>query len=315
MKRGIKMFDYIFVIRPTLLFPVWTVYLGGHAAQSQFGQSISRISWQGLWNFDYLLGGMLLTFCMGAAFVLNQLSDVQSDHYNNKLYLIAHGDIGRNEAIIESLILTLPALLLGFLLKVSFGIALTCCVLVAGILYSCRPFLFKDHPHAGFLCNGAGALVVFIAGWLIRGDSELMMWLHVLPYVFALWSLFFFTTLPDREGDRKAGKITVGVKYGVHFCINCALFFNVATIVTAYVLKNYYILIPALLTLPLFIHTAIRRRLEDGVRTTKFGLLCVALAFCYRFPGFLLLLVLVFFASKWYYKKRFGINYPSFETQ
>ena len=33
MKQGIRVFDYIFVLRPTLLFPVWTIFLAGYSAQ------------------------------------------------------------------------------------------------------------------------------------------------------------------------------------------------------------------------------------------------------------------------------------------
>jgi len=315
MKRGIRVFDYIFVLRPTLLFPVWTIFLAGYSAQMRFGRSFEYIEKTVLYKFDYLIGGLLLTLCMGAAFILNQLSDIHSDSYNNKLFLIANGDIKKSDALIETVVLAILPIGFAFFYNVSLGIALISSVLVTGILYSCRPFLFKDRPHAGFLCNGAGALVVFSTGWLVHGNFEIAMWLHALPFIFALWSLFFFTTLPDIDGDKKAGKITVGVKYGINICIGGALFFNILTIVTAYILKDYFIFIPAVMAFPFFVYATVNRTVENSVRTTKFGLLFVALVYCYLFPGFFILLLLVFFSCKWYYKKRFDIKYPSFETQ
>ena len=315
MKPSVKLFDYLFVLRPTLLFPVWTVFLGGYSAQLRFGFGSELIKVNFLLTYDYIVVGFLLTLCMGATFIINQLSDTQSDRYNNKLFLIANGEIQRNTAILETLLLAGPVILIGFILKFPIGIALLCCFIIAGILYSCKPFLCKDRPLAGFFCNGAGALVVFITGWLVKGVVETAMWLHALPFIFALWSLYFFTTLPDITGDKKSGKITVGVKYGVKNCITFALLFNLFTIGSAFLVKDFVIFIPALATLPFFIVAVLRGKITDSVRTTKIGLLFVSLAYCYKFPGFLILLLFVFFSCKWYYKNRFGLVYPNFETQ
>jgi 4-hydroxybenzoate polyprenyltransferase len=312
MKHGVSILDYVFVMRPTLLFPVWTIFLAGFSAQGRFGTGLVRMDLGWFSVADYILVGVLITLCMGAAFVLNQVADVASDSYNDKLFLVANGDVSRREAVVETITLFLLAVVSGFLLKPTVGAALLLCFLVAGVLYSCPPFLFKDRPHMGFLANGIGALLVFSTGWLIRGTVEAAMWIHALPYIFALWSVYFFTTLPDIDGDRRAGKITVGVRYGVPACMWAAFCFELATIVSAYLVRDYLILFPALLSLPLFVLAIVRRTVADGVRVTKFGLLFVALAYCYKFPGFFPLLLLVFLACKWYYKKRFGISYPSF---
>jgi 4-hydroxybenzoate polyprenyltransferase len=315
MKRGIKILDYFFLLRPTLLIPVWTVYLGGFWAQTRFGTGNAEMSLADALRYDYLVAGVLLTLCMGATFVINQLSDVRSDSYNNKLFLIASGDVGKNAAVIETIVLAVPTIALGFILKPLLGFTLLTCFLIAGVMYSCKPLMCKDRPLAGFICNGAAALTVFLTGWSVRGNFEGIAFLQALPYIFALWSLYFFTTLPDIEGDKKADKITVGVKYGVKNCSRFALVCNILTIASALVLEEYYILAPALLALPFFAHAAVRGTINDAVRTTKMGLLFVALVFCYKFPGLLLLLLFVFFFSKWYYKIRFGIAYPSFETR
>ncbi len=315
MKLGIRLLDYFFVLRPTLLIPVWTVFLGGFWAQERFGSDAPSAPLTGAGSYDYIVAGILLTLCMGATFVINQLSDVRSDSYNNKLFLIASGDVPRSAAILEIFMLATPALLFGFLLKPLLGFTLLASFLIAGIVYSCKPFMCKDRPFAGFLCNGAAALAVFLTGWCVRGELEPLVWAHAIPYTFALWSLYFFTTLPDIEGDKKADKITVGVKYGIKKCSRFALLFNVLTVASAFALKEYLILIPSALSLPFFLYAAKHGTVSDGIRTTKMGLLFVALTFCYLFPGFLLLLLFVFFFSKWYYKTRFGILYPSFETR
>jgi len=314
MKRVLHLMDYVFVLRPTLMFPVWTVFLAGHSAQLRFGFSPVRIAWQGAWEWDYLLVGLLVTLCMGATFVLNQITDVESDRLNNKLFLLASGELSIRQAIVEVLTLACISIGVGFLLKPALGFAMLLCFLVAGILYSCPPFLCKDRPYAGLLCNGLGALGVFSSGWLVRGQVSSGMWLHAVPFVLALWSLYFFTTLPDVEGDRAAGKMTIGVLFGPRVCARLALVTELGTLVTSFVLRDWLIFAPALAALPLFIIAAHTGTVAAGVRTTKFGLLFVALAYCYAFPGFLLLLLMVFIGCKLYYRHRFNLNYPSFDA-
>ncbi|MDZ7413763.1 MAG: UbiA family prenyltransferase [candidate division KSB1 bacterium] len=314
MSRLLRLWDYVFVLRPTLLFPVWTVFLAGHSAQLRFGHSLARISWRGAWDFDYILVALLVTLCLGATFVLNQVADMESDRLNRKLFLLATGELSAGSAAVEVGLLGLTSIGLGFVLKPALGVALLGCFLIAGVLYSCRPFVCKDRPYAGLLCNGLGALAVFACGWLVRGKVHSGMWFHALPFVFALWSLYFFTTLPDVEGDRAAGKITIGVLFGPRVSARLALVAEVGTLVSSFLLRDWFIFAPALTALPLFIIAALKGTVAAGVRTTKFGLLFVALAYCYLFPGFLVVLALVFLACKIYYRRRFQINYPSFDV-
>lgn len=314
VKRMLRLLDFVFVLRPTLMFPVWTVFLAGHAAQRRFGSWPVRIAWRAAWEVDYLLVGALLTACLGATFVLNQVTDVESDRLNNKLFLLAQGELSIRQAMVEVALLAGLSTGIGFLLKPALGAALLLCFLVAGILYSCPPFLCKDRPYAGFVCNGLGALGVFSSGWLVRGQVDSAMWLHSVPFVLALWSLYFFTTLPDVEGDRAAGKMTIGVLFGPKVCACLALLAELGTLVTSFLLRDWFIFGPALAALPLFVIAATRGTVAAGVRTTKFGLLFVALSYCFLFPGFLVLLALVFVACKFYYRKRFKLNYPSFDA-
>ncbi len=314
VSRLLRLWDYVFVLRPTLMFPVWTVFLAGHSAQLRFGHSLARLSWQGGWELDYVLVGLLVTLCLGATFVLNQVADMESDRLNNKLFLLATGELSSAHALMEVALLATLSIGLGFALKPALGAALMGCFAVAGVLYSCSPFLCKDRPYAGFICNGLGALGVFCCGWLVRGQAQSAMWLHALPFVFALWSLYFFTTLPDVEGDRAVGKMTFGVVFGPRMCARLALAAEACTLISSFLLGDWFIFAPALASLPFFVMAAVKGTVAAGVRTTKLGLLFVALAYCYLFPGFLLLLALVFVACKLYYQHRFHINYPSFDA-
>ncbi len=314
VRPALRLLDFVFVLRPTLMFPVWTVFLAGHSAWLRFGSVPERIAWRAAWEWDYVLVGLLITLCMGATFVLNQITDVESDRLNNKLFLLASGELSVNQAIVETVVLAAVAIGIGFLLKPALGVALIFCAVVAGVLYSCPPFLCKDRPYAGLICNGLGALGVFSTGWLVRGQLNSGMWLHAIPFVLALWSLYFFTTLPDAEGDRAAGKMTIGVVHGPRVCTRLALMAETGTLATSFLLRDWFIFVPALAALPLFVIAAVTGTQAAGVRTTKFGLLFVALAYCYAFPGFLVVLALVFIACKLYYRHRFNLNYPSFDA-
>ncbi|OPZ72632.1 MAG: UbiA prenyltransferase family protein [bacterium ADurb.Bin478] len=112
MKSGLKRLDYLFVLRPTLFYPVWTVALAGHWAQARTTPAMQGGAASETLLALYLAG---LTLVLGASFLINQTMDIQSDQLNNKLYLIANGNISLRAAYLETALLcAVPILTLLF---------------------------------------------------------------------------------------------------------------------------------------------------------------------------------------------------------
>ena len=67
-----------------------------------------------------------------------------------------------------------------------------------------------------------------------------------------------------------------------------------------------------ILSLPLFIKSILGKEVEDTIRATKYGILFFAVSICLRWPAYFLMMVIGFFGTKWYFKKRFNFDYPNF---
>ena len=66
--------------------------------------------------------------------------------------------------------------------------------------------------------------------------------------------------------------------------------------------------------LPFFLIAARSCEEADVLRTAKVATLFLSLAICLRYPGYLVLILLVYFFSRWYYRIRFDLNYPNLRT-
>ncbi len=317
MKKMIKYLDYFFVLRPTLFFPVWTMSLAGLWAQTRFTASSRQPSWFGIGSFELeiLFYELLLTLLMGSVFLLNQIEDVESDKLNNKLFLIANGDISIGKAYLETIILAAAPVIYLLLTRFELGITLIIAYFVMGWLYSSRPFVLKNKPVGGIIPNVFGFYIVFSYGWMINGEPGMDMLYHATPYVLGLLGVYFFTTIPDIEGDRGANKITVAVKYGANKIIITGLIVIILALNAAAIMRDLVIVIPIFLIFPFFVKTAITKSVADVLQTNKFAALFLSLVICYRFPYYLVIMIVLYFFSKWYYKARFNINYPSLHKQ
>lgn len=319
MKRFARLFDYVFVLRPTLFFPVWTVFAAGylvnrdHTLQffnnhvSQNGHLVNVLS--------PLAVAILLTLLMGGVFVLNQLHDVDTDRKNNKLFLIAHGHISQLAARVESVLLIVIAIVAAGMVQLKLGGLFFIIFLLTGLLYSCAPFRLKDRPWLGLAANALGAFLVFTVGLLVSATSanNIASWfVHATPYMAAVGAVYLYTTLLDVEGDLLTNKITFGVKYGVEVTVVAGAVLVMIAVALSWWLEDMLMFFPALLSAPFFIVAAVRKKMDDIQRAIKLPILFLAIAVCVEIIEYFFVLLFVYFFSKWYYQKRFGIEYPSF---
>lgn len=314
MKQFVKIFDYVFVLRPTLFFPVWTVYAAGYFAYHRFAPEGMNGATHGM-SHEAMLLLFFLTLLMGSGYILNQLCDVETDARNNKLFLIAQRHVPPIAAWSEMILLLVLGLAVAWRHSLAMGLLFLAIYLVTAIFYNVAPFRMKDRPILGVFANAAGALLIFAAGWWSMQAEWEQVALHALPYMLAVSAVYLYTTLLDLEGDAAENKITFGVKYGWRATIiaGCAMEFAAALI--AYFVNDPIILIPSLLAAPFFFMAVIKQRHSDVSRAIKLPIAFLALAICFKAWQYLLLLAFVFYFSKWYYHQRFGLKYPSLSAE
>jgi 1,4-dihydroxy-2-naphthoate octaprenyltransferase len=312
-KKFVKPFDYFFVLRPTLFFPVWTIALAGLWSQDRFGNSIQHLSYSlHKADFTVIIYLGLYTLLMGGAFLLNQLEDVETDRLNKKLFLIADGEIKGKNAIMETIFITLFPIIFFLFSRADLAILFMISFLVMGWMYSSRPLVLKDRPIGGIIANMLGGYIVFSFGWMIFGSYSVQMLLNATPYVLGMLAVYFFTTLPDRDGDGQTNKVTIAVKYNMKFVLYGAVLLDISSIIAGIVIRDWVVLFPTTLILPFFLYSAFKKSNAEVLRTNKFAALFLSLTICVRFPFYLLIITGLFFFSRWYYKARFNMNYPSF---
>jgi len=296
-----KCLDHLFLLRPVLMPPLWTILLLGY--------------YQGRRGLGYFgpLGRTFLfsTFLMGAIYILNQLRDIESDRINRKLFLLPEGWVSSWSAWAEAIILFLLAGFGTFKIAPPLGFAFLF-AMILGAAYSFPPLSLKDRPWGGLLANMLGhGLLAFSFGWLTASPSfSLRLLCYSLPYGLAIGAVYLNTTLPDREGDRIVGKRTLGIIWGRRRVVLLSTIFVLLAAGGGYLNGDLPLLASSLVVLPLFVRANFGSGMEVVVRATKVSILVLSGAACLFFPWYFLLLVVGLIGSRFYYRRRFNLAYP-----
>jgi len=293
-----------------LFFPGWSTMLAGYYIDYK-SEWVPIIGARSLPLPDFLLlAGFALI--MGSSFVLNQLRDIESDKKNRKLFIISDGILSVSAAKFEVIGLTLVAFLITFWIKIEVGIFIVIFFIVTGILYNYPPAKLKDRPWSSLLANALMGWLAFGVGWISINSISHHLILDSLPYICFNTALYLFTTLPDREGDQQSGKKTIAVIWGLRKVIFTAFYIYIAGFFLCLYLMDLQALVFYILTLPWFIKTIIRGSISDTNQATKYGILFFALSVCLRWPVYLFIMIIGFYGTKFYYRKRFNFDYPNF---
>ncbi len=315
----IKYLDYLFITRPILFFPGWITLMAGYLVARGENRLLFDLMGGKLtptyWNVPLVLTMFSFAAAMGASFILNQLQDVESDQKNKKLFLIGENYLSRRAAIGESLLLVLFSLAVSLFLSWKLFILNGLFIVITGYLYNYPPFQCKNRPYSGLFLNMLMGWIAFALGWTLSADLNGQFLLASLPYLFLNTGLYLLTTLPDVEGDRTAGKVTIGVKFGSKITIRFFLFCYSASLLAAAVLGDQLILAIDLLVLPVVLRLVQTFSLSWSIKTTKMTIFFFALLICFKFPTFFILMVALFFLTKFYYRKRFQFDYPNFRGE
>ncbi|RKZ15933.1 hypothetical protein DRQ17_05920 [bacterium] len=299
MNKKATLSDYIILLRPTLFVPVWTVFLIGH--------------WFSKTRFDLLslLSILLYTLMMGGVYILNQIVDIESDRENRKLFLLPDGIISKNKAFLLMFILfgtTIPA---SFAVNPTFGILFILSAIM-GVLYSLPPFQLKARPFLDMLSNGVGyGMLAFLSGYTIHKPLNSLVLLQTLPYFFAVSAVFVNTTIPDIPGDKKAGKKTTGVLLGKRITLISGVLLDLISLVLSILFKDIICGIAATVSLPFFVIALVKPTKKNILFSIRLTAPALTIISAVLYPGLVLLLLVIYFGQKAYYKRRFNLNYPS----
>jgi 4-hydroxybenzoate polyprenyltransferase len=297
----LRYLDYLFFIRPVLMPPVWTIVLLGHRRSAVLSGESHLPG----------LAVLLVTFLVGAVYVLNQVCDVESDRLNNKLLFLSQGLISKRNALVEMVALDLAAIIPAFLVSLRLGLLFVLGALF-GLVYSVRPFMLKNRPIAGLVTNAlAHGSLVFLIGWSMNGSLSVESVVLSLPYLLAVAAVYLNTTVPDVEGDRAVGKITFAVKWGGEKTTVLSFVLVISAVAFSLITGDTPFLVAAALSAPLFLFAGINRTERSVVLSTKASILFLSVAAGIFYPWYFLILILGFVATRLYYHARFDMKYPA----
>lgn len=305
--RKINIFDYFFILRPLILIPVLDFFLIGNYIGSGKNN----------FTFKTLLGLTIYVLLMAGIYILNQITDIETDRLNKKLFILSDNFMPVSHAYIEMFLLWGISLFLSWYFGLSFFLVMLGSLLL-GIFYSLPPIKLKGKPFLDTLSNGFGyGMLNFIAGWLMQKDFEWQAFLIFLPYFFSICAVFINTTIVDIKGDRESGEITTSVLLGekISYIISSSLI--LLGVLFSIINRDIICLIPSAIAFPFFVYLAfyyfIYKRVNRKFTILSFrlpGLIFTAIT-CIIYPGYIPFLLAVMIGMKVYYKKRFNMDYPT----
>jgi 4-hydroxybenzoate polyprenyltransferase len=284
-----------------LMPPVWTILLLGHHRSSQLSGNSNLPG----------LALLLITFLVGAVYILNQIFDIESDKLNRKLFFLVQGYISPKSALYEMVLLDLIAIVLAFIISRQLGI-LFVIGMAFGFLYSAPPINFKNRPIGGLALNAlAHGNLAFLIGWCMNSTLSLRALYFSLPYMLAVGAIYLNTTIPDMEGDKRAGKLTLSVKWGKGTTVIVSSVFVAIAIFLSFLVKDVPFLIASSLSLPFFVFCVFNKTERHIVATTKLSILLLSIVAGIFYPWYFAVLIVGFIGTRLYYKARFNLDYPT----
>jgi len=295
-----------------MLIPVWTFFLAGYwRANSKFGTHPIIFIKENLFHDSHFwVSFVSYSLLLGSIYIVNQIVDRETDRLNNKLFLIPLKIVSVRLAIVLSILF----FAISFFIIIKFNVLyliLYFLSLFIGLCYSLPPMRFKGRAIRDIISNAIGyGVLAFGIGWFTSKNFSVKLILFSLPYFFATASIFAISTILDEEGDRKDGANTTAVKFGSVTTRRISFFTLILSLMSAIFLKDVLMIITATLSLPLAHFAMIK---EDRKFLTFFmrgGSYILIILVGLLFPWYLVLLIFIYFISKFYYSYRFGINYP-----
>ncbi len=306
-RPGLRPFDFVFLLRPPSLVPLWIFQLAGaKAASSGSGVSLHPI----LLSKDVFIGLASMTLLLGGAFILNQIRDVETDRLNRKLFYLAQGIVSIRAAWIELALVWAGAGVLAAFMPAEFrwivvgGLALS-------ITYSLPPVAAKARAPFDLVWNAAGfGLAATAAGWASVAPLSGALVAPAIAYATAVAAVIASTTIPDVPGDRALGLRTTAVVLGPRKTSGLVIFLLALAGVIGWWSRDLVAFLGPVLSLPLYVRAHRTGRRAHRLAASQMAVAAFALVAGFRSPVLIGLLACVYFGTRAYYRARFGMAYP-----
>jgi len=135
-----------------------------------------------------------------------------------------------------------------------------------------------------------------------------------LVYTVAVAGVTASTTIPDLEGDRAGGMRTTAAVLGARGASVLTLALVAAAAVGGALLRDPLGFFGPLLSLPLLVRAHLTGERAHRVAANQIMVAVFALVVSVRTPYLLVLLAVVYFGSRAYYRARFDFTYPEAGT-
>lgn len=283
-----------------LLLPTWSFYLLALKflhGNSDFGIDIKLI----------LAGITLITI---GAYFINQIYDFETDRINKKLGFLQQGLINKSEMMAAYIVVSIFPLIAGFAVDIKIGLIMIVMILL-GFAYSVPPSRLKDRPLGGLIANAMayGVLVpLSVPGFMDSADISRIY--IVICFFMMVAAGYLLTVIPDREGDRKAGKLTLATQWSDRPIILLAFAFLLVALYSSFNLNNIFLVIVCSVSIVLFILALLVGTNGVILFACKFPILLLSLLAGYYFPTYFVFLLVLVILTRLYYNRRFGIVYP-----
>ncbi|MQY62724.1 MAG: hypothetical protein GH143_00185 [Calditrichaeota bacterium] len=311
LNRFYPRLDWLFLLRPVVFIPVWTTAAAGLGV----GHWLSRsdLFWHVAWDWGILLLFIGVTLITGAAFIRVQLQAGGETEIKGYPSVLDEGNL--SPAVARRLLwiglgLGLVLLLPGGWLAVLAGAAL---FMVWGLLYGTTSFLWKGRPAVEAIIHALAGAALFYLGWAASGaplEGSLNL---AAPYVLAFAGVGALTAItpgPRYPADRPRPGTTA-----ITITLAAATVMAIAATVWGYRNGDPVISTTAVLTLPFYAVALFYRRELDVVRTSRYSILIFVIFVGARYPLLFIPVILDFYLSRYYYRRRLGLVHPAFHAE
>jgi 4-hydroxybenzoate polyprenyltransferase len=308
--------DIFFLCRPVLLIPVWSVLVLGLVTGSDivFFQPLSTIPWQ------FFALSAAFTLSVISIFVLNQITDIETDKNNNKLFLLPRNYISQATAWTLVVCSAAAALVIPVFFLDRFSVCIIGASLILGYLYNMPPFSLKDHPLGGVAANFLGhGVLTYLAGWygaqFLEPNVQILSGVfYSLAAGFANAAVYTASTIADAEGDRICGKRTFAVAFGAkNAVVFSALLVTFSLVFSFFLPHNSWVMVlTSAVSVILFWRSVFAYDSTRAFVLFRWPVLFLSLLLSVYIPLYALVVFIVVFLSRVYYQRRFSLCYPAF---
>ena len=312
-KRIVPYFDYFFLLRPTLYFAIWVMVVLGMSTAKM------NIVEYPLWIMNYDVSTLLvflgITLLCSGTFIINQITDKESDAKNQKLFLIGkYIEIKKAQQFSNVIsIMGMLLLVLGNLILVPLGVTI---YILWGITYNKSPFEWKKHPYLGILTNIVIGIILFLIGWLqvsgINGIEISNLISLMTPYILCFTAVSLMTNIPDIKGDASESANTFSVKFGRRTTTIIATLIVIVAFYLSYKNSDPIASTASLSSIPFFVFALFRNLDKDILRAIRYPIFLINFFVFAVYPWLFVSVFIIYYISKYYYWHRFDLHYPTF---